>query len=236
MDAMRSWLLIWVAVVTACSGENVDGTKQAAAGAAGASAAVDSGGGTVDGAAGMGGAQSCSVGAATNPSDPSVLVAQSSNDPACPATPDAEGCALDGTVCSYEVPCQSGTITFPYQCEGGVLYGGGYGDIACDLLHDSCPIIKKTCEQYTDGSVGWTPAGGTDDPPICPWDRPAEGSTCKLGLYGGGRCGFWCGEEHATWTIATCEPKAHPGTGGSGGNYAYEGTWKFDDACRADCP
>jgi len=178
--------------------------------------------------------EGCFVRAEENPT-PLVMVAVASNDTDCPATPNVTGCDANGTVCAYQDPCESGPMTREYACSNGSLVPTGWWGASCETAYDHCPLTKTKCKLRADGGYAWTAVGGTDDPPLCPWDRPAEGSSCTLGYYGGAACGYWCNQTRTTWTVAVCTPSTGIFAAVTNPRGEYKGTWNYDDACREGC-
>ena len=169
----------------------------------------------------------CPVPATTNPDDQDAITLLPGNDPGCPTTPGKGSCELEDTLCTYDVPCQSGIMPISVDCEFGhaTVNPETWESHPCTQPYDYCPSLDELCRPISDDEHVLSPATGSDDPYACPWDRPAEGSGCTTNYYGGPRCGYWCDDTHRTWTVTEC---IGPGS-------VQKGYWKYDDACRPDC-
>jgi hypothetical protein len=178
--------------------------------------------------------ESCFVRAEENPT-PVAMVAVAGNDADCPATPEVAGCGANGTVCAYQEPCESGPRTSEYECLNGSLSRTGSMSGTCEHPNDHCPLTKQKCKLHASGTYAWSLTGGTDEPPLCPWDRPAEGSSCMLGYYGGAACGYWCDHTRTAWTVTVCTPSTGIFAAVTNPRQEYKGTWAYDDACRGGC-
>lgn len=166
----------------------------------------------------------CPIGSAENTLPPDEVAPLPSNDPGCPSSLYNTDCS-DVATCYFNIACQSGMTVFALPCEGGSL---SFWPIPCSLPYNSCPEIWRICHPTPDGKWLWEATGGPDYPPMCPWARPAEASSCPLGYYGNSRCGFWCDETHSAWTVAVCTPV-------DDGPASQRGSWVYDDACRPAC-
>lgn len=134
-----------------------------------------------------------------------VSTTSSTNPPACPPTlvDGYTSCEeYEGSFCSYDVSCQSGTVNLSFSC------AGGYWQVepqACEQPYDSCPGT----ELYCDGS--WWMPNATNPPSPCPTTIPPAGTPCFPGGMGGvwEHCGYSCGgdPELSGWIIASCEGK-----------------------------
>ena len=151
-----------------------------------------------EGGGGSGGATSSTT---TATSSANVTSGTNPPPPECPTElPNGYvGCDLpEGTVCAYEVSCQSGTVNLSFACTGGwweILSQG------CDYPYDSCPGT----ELYCDGQW-WMPTG-TNPPSPCPSVIPASDTPCYPGGMGGDweHCGYACnGDPQNGWVIASC--------------------------------
>ncbi|GMV13386.1 MAG: hypothetical protein HS104_35785 [Polyangiaceae bacterium] len=139
------------------------------------------------------------------------------NPSGCPPQP-TEACPGSAAECAYALSCQSQPVTVSYGCD----VGPQLLEQPCSMPFDYCPAAKLLCDPIgADGTSLWRRIGGTDEPPGCPWERPAAGSECFTGHYGQQRCGYWCDRQtKATWTVATCAAEA-----------STQGKWRYDDAC-----
>jgi hypothetical protein len=189
---LRLPFVVTVATVSACAGKAiVDGEAQ------------DGAGGTS--ASGSNGTTDAVVGSTTT-----------GNDPQCPPSwpePYVE-CTPSSSVCTYDVPCQSGTVAIGFQCVSGYWETA---ETPCTLPYDSC----AGTDYYCDGSW-WMPTG-TNPPSPCPDAAPRPLEPCFTGDFGGvwENCGYYCSPGGSTWTIATC-------VAGPDGN----GAWQYDEACK----
>jgi len=131
--------------------------------------------------------------------------------PNCPPEPPAYGsmsCADDvptGTVCRYDVSCQSGSVDLQFVC-GDFAWEMRPGQ-ACTQPFDSCP----STDYYCDGE--WVMPQGSNPPSPCPSTRPNGGEACFTGGMGGvwPACGYYC-DDKSSWTVAVCDQPA-PGQG-----------------------
>lgn len=175
-----------------------------------------------DGGGGSGGTTSSTT--ATNTTGMTTTGTGTNPPPPCP-TELVDGytpCELpEGTVCSYDVGCQSGIVSLSFACTGG------WWEIvpqACDFAYDSCPGT----ELYCDGQW-WMPTG-TNPPSPCPSSIPPEGSACYPGGMGGDweHCGYACAPDPESngWVVASCVASS------SNGPYS----WQHDDGCFDTSP
>jgi hypothetical protein len=122
-----------------------------------------------------------------------------------------------GTVCTYDVACQSGTRSLSLLC-GEYSWEMAPGQL-CTQSYDSCPDTDYYCD------TEWLMPLGTNPPAPCPSTRPVDGEKCFSGGFGGvwPNCGYLC-DDNATWTVAACEaPMPGPNP---------DGVWKLDGACK----
>jgi len=176
-------------------------------GGSGGSGASGGSGGTTGGAGGTTGGSGGTTGGAGGVG----------GGPNCPATlPSSYDPCVDGAACLYDVPCQSGTVSFTLSC------ANGYWDVApgtCAQPYDSCPGTMLHCEP----SYGWTMPQGTNPPSPCPDPVPVAGEQCYSGGFGGvhEKCGYPCDPATKSgWTVMTC-----PYEGGT------DSKWQSDGAC-----
>ena len=117
-------------------------------------------------------------------------------------------------VCSYDVPCQSGTVPIRLECTPGSFWQL-VPNQTCDYAYDSCPNTELYCAEEW-----WMPTG-TNPPSPCPAEPPNELESCFPGDWGGvhEHCGYACDGDVANgWTIASC----------TGSDDTY---WEFDSEC-----
>lgn len=166
-------------------------------------------GGEVVVQSGTGGSSSTSSASVSNGQNVAVTtgVGGTSNCPPEPPPYGSTKCTDDvatGTVCRYDVSCQSGTTSLDLVC----------GDFAWEMLpgqgctqpFDSCPGT----DYYCDGE--WLMPQGTNPPSPCPPTRPNSGEACFSGGMGGvwPACGYYC-DDKSTWTVALCD-ETSPGS------------------------
>lgn len=190
-----------------------------AAGAACSGAVFVDASGDGAGAAGGGGASASSVGSNGGSTSVATAVSSSSGNPIiCPAMSPSgyEQCDPAPGVCTYEVACQSGTVSLSFTC-----VEEGWWEIEpspCPEPYDSCPGTEYYCD------MGWFMPIGTNPPSPCPAMPPPNGDACYTGGMGGvwEHCGYHCalGDPSTPWTVATCTEVD--------GLYG----WTYDGACN----
>ncbi len=178
------------------------------------SATVGSGlvacGGEVVVQSGTGGSASTSSASVSNGQGVTAVTAGVGGTPTCPPEPPpygSTGCTDDvvtGTVCRYDVACQSGQTSLEFVC----------GDFAWEMLpgqgctqpFDSCPGTNYYC----DGE--WVLPQGSNPPSPCPSTQPEAGEQCFAGGMGGvwPACGYYC-DDQTTWSVAVCDESSLPG-------------------------
>jgi len=125
---------------------------------------------------------------------------------ACPASLPWVGhdaCTTTGQACTYDIPCQSGTLTFTFLCGSGWYLSSSPGGCAAQP-YDSCPNTRLYCNGI------WSSTTEAHPPLPCPTIQPAAGSGCysnflEQGGYSTEKCGYACGSGNQGWIIATCD-------------------------------
>lgn len=140
-----------------------------------------------------------------------VSVGSGGSAPSCPPEPPSFGstsCTDEvpvGTVCRYDVSCQSGQVSLRFLC--GEFAWEMVAGQACSQPFDSCPGTNYYC----DGE--WLLPQGSNPPSPCPSSRPSGGEACFSGGMGGvwPACGYYC-DDMTSWTVAVCDEPS-PGQG-----------------------
>lgn len=187
-----------VALLSACST-----TPPADTSDTGGSSAQGTGGSS---AQGTGGATGC-------PTDPPSIIELGSDLPydTCTAAPSL--------VCTYDVPCESGTQSLRFHC--AVPVGDDFTQMTkmWQLVEDPCTEPFDHCRVGAEGyhcDGTWKPYINYNPPPVCPASIPTDGDLCptedQFGSYIGGpppeKCGYRCDDQ--SWTIATCDFSQQP--------------------------
>ena len=184
-----------------------------ATGGAGGSAGV---GGSVGGSAGVGGSVGGTAGVGGTTGGAGGV--GGTGGAACPnGVPNWwDPCDAKGSSCTFDVDCQSGKVSFEFNCSST-----GYWTVSpgtCAQPYDSCSGTELHC---TPG-YGWSMPQGTNPPAPCPSTPPPEGESCFSGGFGGvhEKCGYPCDPASKSgWTVATCPMSSS------------NSMWEYDGAC-----
>lgn len=188
-------------------------TLACGASACGGSATVEpdsEGGATGSGGAGTGNGSGNNGGAGTAGGGTGNVGGDTGTCP--PSNPEPFAQCDDGSVCTYDVACESGPVALTFVCESS------YWTIApqpCDQPFDHCDGTEYYCDDQW-----WMPTG-TNPPSPCPPELPEAGTACTPGGMGGvwENCGYDVGDE--CWIVATC---VSPDPG-------FEGAWQHNGSC-----
>lgn len=133
-----------------------------------------------------------------------------------------DSCTADPSlICTYDVPCESGTQPLRYHCAAPVGDEFTQKTKMWQLFEDPCTEPHDHCRTRFEGyhcDGTWDPYIGYNPPPVCPETIPADGDLCPTedafgNTFGGSppeKCGYRCADQ--SWTIATCDFSQQPWT------------------------